>query len=38
MLGSLMPSMLTLVVVAAGFGALMAMWPPLRMRKAAKER
>jgi hypothetical protein len=30
MLGSLLPEALTLVVVAAGFGALMAMWPPLR--------
>ena len=29
---SLMPSMLTLIVVAAGFGALIAMWPPLRRR------
>ena len=38
MLGSLVPSMLTLVVVAAGVGALMAMWPPLRMRRAAKKR
>jgi len=27
-----MPSMLTLIVVAAGFGALIAMWPPLRRR------
>ena len=34
MLASVLPEALTLVVVAAGFGALMAMWPPLR--KAAK--
>lgn len=36
MLGSIVPWPLTLIVVAADLGALMAMWPPLRMRKAAK--
>jgi hypothetical protein len=36
MFGSLMPAAVTLIVVAAGLGALMAMWPPLR--KAAKKR
>ena len=38
MLGSIVPWPLTLIVVAAGLGALKAMWPPLRMREAVKKR